>query len=350
MMNKKGVIKRFFKEKGYGFIESGGKDIFFHVSDVLDNKNSSLFEGMEVEFFLGVSRNSKEAAKKIKVLRESENHIYLPADTVDLLAVEDIENYYLKLNKAAYFYNDKFTFYVAKNTRKKQQEIDHFSTDFREINFDQIIKRLKYSLDDTGLTVRSLIFKTDWRLVVGLGGASVYDASMTLHHIYGIPYIPGSAVKGILRNWMITQYFNSKEDVAYKDIGFCQIFGSPSKSALGENKGSVRFFDAFPMERPTIKRDIMNPHYSSYYTKGKAPRDDENPVPVSFLTVENTKFQFFIAVKAEDNQKIETGYFNQCQPLDVVAKCLADALTEHGIGAKTAVGYGYLSLVQGQEL
>lgn len=346
-MNKKGLIKRFLKEKGYGFIKSEGKDIFFHVSDVLDYKDSLLSEGMEVEFDLGVGREGKEVAKMIKVL--SENHIYLPADTVDLLAVKDIENYYLKLNKAAYFHDDKFTFYVAEDKKKGQQEIDHFSTDFREINFDQIVKKLKHSLDDTCLTVRSLVFKTDWRLVVGLGGASVYETSMTLHHIYGIPYIPGSTVKGILRNWMITQCFNSKEDEAYKDIGFCRIFGSPSKSALGEHQGSIRFFDAFPMEWPTIKRDIMNPHYGSYYTKSEAPRDDENPVPVSFLTVENTKFQFFIAVRAEDNLKIESGYFNQWEPLDVVAKWLPDALTGHGIGAKTAVGYGYLSPVSGQE-
>lgn len=348
-MNKKGLIKRFFKEKGYGFIKSEEKDIFFHVSDVLDYKDSLLSEGIEVAFCLGVGRDGKEVAKMIKVLGRSENHIYLPGDTFDLLTVRDIENYYLKLNKAAYFNDDKFTFYVAEDRNKGQQEIDHFSTDFREINFDKIIKRLKYSLDEAGLTVRSLIFKTDWRLVVGLGSASVYNTSMMLHHIYGIPYIPGSAVKGILRNWMISQCFNNKEDEAFRDMGFCRIFGSPSESALGEHKGAIYFFDAFPMERPTIKRDIMNPHYRSYYTKSEAPRDDENPVPVSFLTVEDTKFQFFIAVKTEDNRKIELGYFNQWKPLDVAAKWLPDALTGHGIGAKTAVGYGYLSLISEQE-
>src|SRR6266702_2303534 len=39
----------------------------------------------------------------------------------------------------------------------------------------------------------------DWRMVVGLGGETVLETDLTLHHLYGIPYIPGSALKGLTR-------------------------------------------------------------------------------------------------------------------------------------------------------
>ena len=47
-------------------------------------------------------------------------------------------------------------------------------------------------------------------MVVGLGGESVYETSITLHHIYGIPYIPASSIKGVVRSWIITEVFGEK--------------------------------------------------------------------------------------------------------------------------------------------
>lgn len=287
---------------------------------------------------------------KRSFLNKMKDNIFLPYDTINSINVDHIENYYLKLYKTAYLHKNTFKFYVPEEDNSNNRpEINRFVTDFPKIDFKKIANRLKCTLEESGLIVRSLVFKTDWRLVVGLGGASVYETSMTLHHVYGIPYIPGSAVKGVLRSWIISECFDNSENKALNDPGFCRIFGSPSKSVLKEHKGSICFFDALPMEKPTIKMDIMNLHYRSYYSKGKAPRDDESRVPIPFLTIENTMFQFFIGAKVEDNLKIESGKFEQSKPLDVVTKWLPDAFAGHGIGAKTAVGYGYLSQIQRKE-
>jgi len=35
------------------------------------------------------------------------------------------------------------------------------------------------------------------RMIVGLGDESVLETSIMLHHTYGVPYIPGSALKGL---------------------------------------------------------------------------------------------------------------------------------------------------------
>jgi len=95
----------------------------------------------------------------------------------------------------------------------------------------------------------------------------------------------------------------------------------------------------------------MNPHYGPYYsdTSGKAPADYHNPVPIFFLTVENTEaenteFEFIIGIKEKDNTAIQnqkSKFKGKC-PLEVGFEWMKKTLSEHGIGAKTAVGYGYL--------
>ncbi|RTZ58184.1 MAG: type III-B CRISPR module RAMP protein Cmr6 [Gammaproteobacteria bacterium] len=44
-----------------------------------------------------------------------------------------------------------------------------------------------------------LELETQTRLVVGMGIPSFFENGITLHHTYGIPYIPASSVKGLLR-------------------------------------------------------------------------------------------------------------------------------------------------------
>lgn len=161
----------------------------------------------------------------------------------------------------------------------------------------------------------------DWRLIVGLGSEHVQETNMTLHHIYGIPYIPGSAVKGVVRHWWLQEDFDNSEDKALEDENFLALFGSQ------ERRGEVQFLDAYP-EQVHFATDIMNPHYPDYYSGSKPPTDSQNPVPINFLTVEKTAFRFaFLAKKQELLNKLKARF--------------EDVLEMKGIGAKTAVGYGY---------
>ncbi len=95
------------------------------------------------------------------------------------------------------------------------------------------------------------------------------------------------------------------------------------------------FLDAFPEEDPKIGLDIMNPHYPKYYSDNEAPSDWQNPVPINFLTVENATFNFALALnKKEKDRKL----------LDTAVNWLKKAIQEHGVGAKTSVGYGYFKI------
>lgn len=214
------------------------------------------------------------------------------------------------------------------------------------------------AIQDSGLKLFNIEFAVDWRLVVGLGIESVYETSMTLHHVHGFPYIPGSSVKGIVRSWVITEVFGETNDDnglkftdlkgaetrALDDKGFIEIFGNTEKS------GKVRFFDAFPTTPPKIETDVMNPHFRDYYRdqKGKTPPADyQEPVPVSFLTVKDTSFRFILGMKEKENRIIaEDSLLDQgIVLLDVAGRWLNKALSEHGVGAKTAIGYGLMRSV-----
>jgi CRISPR-associated protein Cmr6 len=233
--------------------------------------------------------------------------------------------------------------------------------------------------------------KVDWRMIVGLGAENVHETSMTLHHIYGVPYIPGSALKGIARDAAIadlcSEVKNEKPDVMdalismpdsnetdkekkEKEINKCgkvkrqnEDSVSPESSTIDKiiarwpafetarqlfggqkQAGKVIFLDAFPENGVSIKLDIMNPHYPKYYSGDEAPTDWQNPNPIKFLTVENTSFNFALALNKKETDKNRNKINSNHALLDVAEKWLRKALEEQGVGAKTSVGYGYFNI------
>jgi CspA family cold shock protein len=66
----RGTVKVFNSQKGYGFIQpqSGGKDVFVHISVVEKTGFSSLNEGQVVEYE-EVANKGKTSAENLKVQR-----------------------------------------------------------------------------------------------------------------------------------------------------------------------------------------------------------------------------------------------------------------------------------------
>jgi CspA family cold shock protein len=67
-----GSIVTYFEEKGFGFLrpESGGRDVFFHISRVVDTDATQLRPGARVVFELGMDRSGKMAASSVKIAPE----------------------------------------------------------------------------------------------------------------------------------------------------------------------------------------------------------------------------------------------------------------------------------------
>ena len=62
-----GTVKWFNSTKGYGFIqpESGGRDVFVHISAVERSGMSGLDEGQKVTFDIESGRDGREAATNL---------------------------------------------------------------------------------------------------------------------------------------------------------------------------------------------------------------------------------------------------------------------------------------------
>ncbi len=177
---------------------------------------------------------------------------------------------------------------------------------------------------ELGIPTYQFSMRTSWRLITGIGASSSLEVGMILHHIYGIPYIPSSSIKGLLR-----YYLKKVKPTSDLDVNVLLGYSNGDNAA----KGKIVFLDAFPEPGFQISVDIMNNHYQDYYMGDLPPADWMDPNPIKFLTVRDASFVFRMFADKTDVDK---------STLEKVAQALSQALTELGIGAKTAVGYGRL--------
>ncbi len=253
----------------------------------------------------------------------------------------------------------------------------------------ELENRLKFQIESLLKQGFKLVYskslRTNSRLVAGLGSQSVLETSLTLNHIFGLPYIPGTSLKGVCRSvafWQLVE--NSKnynnthsvenlkkfEEFFYDNINIKDEEKYSIKNFLDEEnkkeiilykllfgaqdfKGLLVFLDSFPIVKPQQKifeLDIMNVHYQNYYSKDEPPGDWENPVPIHFLTVKSgVDFKFTVLFDSfrynllDDEKKKILDFPNISQLLDSL---INNALIEFGIGSKTRLGYGHFQNIQ----
>jgi len=66
---QKGSVVTYFEAKGFGFLrpDDGGRDIFFHVSRLVEGLATDLRPGTRVMYELGMDRTGKMAASSIRI-------------------------------------------------------------------------------------------------------------------------------------------------------------------------------------------------------------------------------------------------------------------------------------------
>jgi CspA family cold shock protein len=64
-----GAVVTYFEAKGFGFLrpDDGGRDIFFHVSRLVEGLATDLRPGARVLYELGMDRTGKMAASSIRI-------------------------------------------------------------------------------------------------------------------------------------------------------------------------------------------------------------------------------------------------------------------------------------------
>ena len=220
-------------------------------------------------------------------------------------------------------------------------------------NGDQIthlLERQRKLCEALGGKVAEL--QTQGNFVTGTGLSHPVENGFTFHPTLGMPYLPASGVKGLLRGW-VEEWMPHATD-AEKKACIARWFGAAKgsdKDAENESEegaGCFIFFDALPSKPVNLGCDVMTPHMGKWYEKGgdytardeatTAPADWHSPVPVPFMVVKAaTDFNFMIAPRTIGNAQVDA---QTLADLPTVMQALKDALEWLGAGAKTATGYG----------
>lgn len=207
--------------------------------------------------------------------------------------------------------------------------------------YEKFFRRWQNTLVE--LDAESHTFRTIGRLAVNLGAEGVLETSIALHRTYGVPYIPGSALKGLAAHY-VTTYFEGdlkrdSDDLAWNAEMRRYMFGDTTSA------GYVTFYDALLVPEDNrkypLKPDVITVHHPHYYQGTKPeyysekiklapPADWDSPTPIPFIT---TTGAFLVALSSDSPKWVKAAF-----------KILELALEREGIGAKTSSGYGRMRL------
>jgi CRISPR-associated protein Cmr6 len=227
--------------------------------------------------------------------------------------------------------------YIAKQDREdpssRSDLIDQVSRLPEPEEYEAYFEYWQKNLNAYSTSTQTRQVRVNGRMVVGLGSESVLETSICLHRTYGLPYIPGSAIKGLAANYA-HQYLSTDWQKGGKFHTL--VFGNT------DDAGYITFFDALYVpgtgyKGKSLYPDVITVHHPKYYQdiENEAPSDSDNPNPVPFLSATGT---YLFALAALDFPK-------GTRWIDLTFQLLAEALEKVGIGAKTSSGYGRMVFV-----
>lgn len=174
------------------------------------------------------------------------------------------------------------------------------------------------------------VFRVEGRLLVDYGRASATEASVSMHPVLGCPRIPGSALKGALREGLRREWKN--EPARMREL----LGNEPGDDEA--RRGRLVLHDALPEHEFRLAVDVLTAHARGYYEGTRAPPADWiEPVPHTFLTVVETRFRVTMGLLPPARADQREG-----ELLDEVANVLGRVLRLEGVGAKRSAGYGRL--------
>ncbi len=172
------------------------------------------------------------------------------------------------------------------------------------------------------------------RVAVGLGRESVYEVGLTFHPVYGVPYIPGSTLKGLLSHFVHDAVGQQRAEFQRGGEGHRFLFGTTERDDEERNRGALIFYDALikPEALSSLRLEVMTIHYPSYYRGLDTPHGMDDPIPVHFLSLDRPRFLLRLGMDCEDEKAEEWLAWSWDR--------LLDALFLWGVGGKKSSGYG----------
>lgn len=189
--------------------------------------------------------------------------------------------------------------------------------------------------------------KLERGILPGFGAAHVNETSVTIHHTYGMPYIPSSSVKGVVRRWFINEYLEGKEahllaedkDVPthlkeHVSIGKL-FFGAEAQRGIGQ------FYDVYLHENCYLRPNMQVSLFRDYYNArtNEMASDTMGTIPFANfyeVNVDHANVTVSISPLAKTTHDCKT-------LLQILENWTSNALQQLGVGGKTATGFGRFS-------
>lgn len=198
----------------------------------------------------------------------------------------------------------------------------------------------------------------------GLGNEHPLENGFAFLTPYGLPYLAGSGVKGVLRQaarelasgewgdrhgWVNEKIHQLERiDLSVLDV----LFGAETGDGDSDHvRGVLSFWDVIPqLETNSLSVDVLTPHQTHYYQPKEAqkkgagspsPHDSGQPIPSYFLTLPpGTGFSFHVVCDLPRLERLAPDLAENERWKTLLRAAFEHAFDWLGFGAKTAVGYG----------
>ncbi|WOD37198.1 RAMP superfamily CRISPR-associated protein [Nodosilinea sp. E11] len=148
-----------------------------------------------------------------------------------------------------------------------------------------------------------------------------------LHPVYGVPYVPASSIKGVVKAWAEHHQSESLETVQ-RLFGFLNEAASEDKQKA--SLGTVQILDAFPTT-PCLSIDVATPQWN-----WKATQVEYGPSPHYLMSLQNVTLKVGL---------VKTSLGSEAD-VKLARTWLEEALIQEGLGSRISAGYGRVSQPQ----
>lgn len=224
----------------------------------------------------------------------------------------------------------------------------------------------------------------------GLGNEHPLENGFAFLNPYGLPYLPGSGVKGVLRQaarelasgdwgdahgWSAEARFPLLQGPAERRKPVCDkkngqpilltqtdvLFGRETPAGDSEHlRGVLSFWDVIPqLQGDSLAVEIMTPHQNHYYQQkserktgdSTSPDESGQPIPIPFLTVPpGSRFTFCVVCDLPRLRRLAPELAQDDRWKTLLTAAFEHAFEWLGFGAKTAVGYGAMARLNEEQV
>jgi len=311
------------------------------VPGYLGNDFSKASPGLRFNYYLGIwtTRDDQELALKERSQRRSYEAGQLHED-IRAKGIDEVIKQQVALKKLPGLWEKN-----ERAERKAWRSVLALNPDDKDVMAALVQRQnmLAEPLEAVGQLLR-LDAQAVAPFTTGLGSEHPLENGFAFLNPYGLPYLPGSGVKGVLRqaarelasgDWGDTQ--------GWDEAAVTALFGKESGDRdTDHQRGALMFWDVIPqLKDGSLQVEVMTAHQSHYYQKGETPHESGQPNPINFLTVPpGSGFVFHVQCNQSFLTSVAPDSGLDQSWNDMLKSAFEHAFAWLGFGGKTAVGYG----------